>query len=106
MQTSLNPADWHDTDREVEARRRLLQREREGIPSAELRQHYPFMARLVKRDVVLGMPVGFIFKYARTKKEPSTFPIEVYRTPGEGGKDYGQTSVYAGNEVELVVPEN
>lgn len=70
--------------------------------AAMLRGYYPLKAKLLNRDQVLGFQVGTILKYARVKKVPARFPIEVFFS-GRDAK--GDTVIrrinYDSNEVEL-----
>lgn len=105
MQTSRNPADWKEDPAADRLRRTITT----ATPIGIVRAHYPFSARVLRSDrSFYSKPVGYIFKYARTKMVPGAFPIECVETlPAPAvGATYIVTCIYSGTEVELFVPDD
>lgn len=106
--TSLDPKDWKDDNVEEASRQGMHRQLREKAIDAEdipvsLRRFYPLRARLSKYDVVLGFQAGTVLKYARVKRTPSRFPIEVFFS-GKTATGVPRTQVisYNSDEVELL----
>jgi hypothetical protein len=75
-------------------------------PSTYLRRLFPFSAK-VKKDGISGRQAGLLLKYARTKREATTFPIQVVMsTPSTWSGQAGVNVLsYSSEEMELLPPD-
>lgn len=104
--TSLDPKDWKDDSKESAERNGLRHRLKMDDPAGNnviLRKYYPLRARLRKFDGVLGFQAGTVLKFARVKRTPQRFPIEVFfsgKTPAGASKTVCVN--YDSDDVELL----
>lgn len=106
--TSLDPKDWKEDPAEAAARNGLGYRLKQDDPdgnAAILRGFYPLRAQLLKFDGVLGFQKGVVLKYARVKRTPERFPIEVFFSGPTGNGQHRMIKVnYDSEDVALLEP--
>jgi hypothetical protein len=99
IQTSMDPKDWIE-DKTMERVRWELPRT--SSPALK-RQHFPFSCRVTKSSAVYRATEGMVFKYARTKMIPASFPIEaMFFNPHTGHREY---RCFGPHEAELLPPQ-
>lgn len=106
--TSLDPKDWKEDPVEEATRNGIGHRLKDDDPQgnlALLRKYYPLRARLKRFDGVLGFQAGVVLRFARVKRTPQRFPIEVWFSgmTGTGATKTVRVN-YDSQDVELIGP--
>lgn len=107
--TSWDSEEWNEIPEDESARHGLTRTldPKDPVKNAEiLRKLFPLKARLRKTDHMIHMPEGTILKYARVRREPTRYPIEVFFTTkaSSDGSVMTRKMSMDSSEVELLEP--
>ena len=104
--TSMNRQDWVEDPAEDAERNGLLHAMKRDDPEGNarlLRRYYPLKAKMLKSEDVLGFQPGTVLKYARVRRSPSRYPIEVYFTGKTASGSYTTRRIgFDSSEVQVI----